>query len=267
MTGYNFYKPNDESSKFIKSYWQLETESTTADFCHLLMPTGTVELIFYFGENSTNGINNRSTSFIAGQRNKHYYFRGINKSGLISVVLHPYIAGNVIRYPVNELSNNLIYAEEIFGNEILNVTERLEESVSFNERISILRDFIMSKIADLNILEMNRINYAVDEINRNHALISIENLANKVNLSKRQLERKFNDEIGLTPRDFIKVVRFQSVLWAKQKNKDISLTNLAYTCGYYDQAHFINDFKSVTGFTPKEYFKLAEPFSDYFSFL
>ncbi len=74
-------------------------------------------------------------------------------------------------------------------------------------------------------------------------LIKINELANQVFVSKRQLERIFLDEIGIRPKDFTKIIRFQKILSIKQKDKGMSLTSLAYEGGYSDQAHFIRDFK------------------------
>jgi AraC-like DNA-binding protein len=70
--------------------------------------------------------------------------------------------------------------------------------------------------------------------------------------------------VGTSPRQFLKTVRFQNALHTKFNQKSVSLTQLACDCGYYDQSHMINDFKSLSGFTPGEYFACCEPYSDYF---
>jgi AraC-like DNA-binding protein len=68
----------------------------------------------------------------------------------------------------------------------------------------------------------------------------------------------------MSPRQFLKTVRFQHALHTRFKQQSLSLTQLAFDCGYYDQSHMINDFKKLSGYTPGEYFACCEPYSDYF---
>lgn len=67
-----------------------------------------------------------------------------------------------------------------------------------------------------------------------------------------------------SPKQFLRTIRFQNTLHEKQKNKEISLTELAYNCGYFDQSHMIYDYKLLSGKTPSQYFSECEPYSDYF---
>ena len=103
-------------------------------------------------------------------------------------------------------------------------------------------------------------------VRSNGGNVNILNLSEELNISKRQLERNVLNSIGLTPKEFCRVVRFQKVLHIKQNNKFLNCTDLAYSSGFSDQAHFISDFKSISGFTPNEYFKIADSFSDYYSY-
>jgi len=68
----------------------------------------------------------------------------------------------------------------------------------------------------------------------------------------------------MPPKRFLRTIRFQSAIYRKQLDNTISLTQLAMDCGYYDQAHFTNEFKTFTGMLPKEFFKNENVLSDYF---
>ena len=84
--------------------------------------------------------------------------------------------------------------------------------------------------------------------------LSVDELSKQTNINRRQLERKFSSAIGLSPKQLSKTIRLQATLKMLLSKKFTSLTALAYENEYYDQAHFIKDFKELTGFTPKEFY-------------
>ncbi len=112
--------------------------------------------------------------------------------------------------------------------------------------------------------EINRIINSVALINRSNGTINVAALSSAACLSRKQYERTFAEYIGSSPKQFLRTVRFQNTLREKQRNKCINLTALAYSCGYYDQSHMINDYKLLSGKTPAQYFSECDPYSDYF---
>jgi transcriptional regulator GlxA family with amidase domain len=84
--------------------------------------------------------------------------------------------------------------------------------------------------------------------------LSVTELSKQININHRQLERKFSSAIGLSPKQLSKTIRLQSTLKMLINKKFTSLTALAYEGEYYDQAHFIKDFREFTGLTPKEFY-------------
>ena len=91
-----------------------------------------------------------------------------------------------------------------------------------------------------------------EEIHKTNGLLKIEDIAQSANISKRQLERRFNEIIGVSPKKFSTIVRFQQAIQLFEKND--TLTALAYDSGYFDQAHFIKEFQTFTGLTPEQFF-------------
>jgi AraC-like DNA-binding protein len=86
-------------------------------------------------------------------------------------------------------------------------------------------------------------------------------LAEKLITTPKNMERKFSNHLGKTPKQYIKLVRFQETLNDFSTHKNIHLTEYAYRNGYFDQAHFIRDFKSFSGYTPKEFVEKYPDFS------
>jgi AraC-like DNA-binding protein len=86
------------------------------------------------------------------------------------------------------------------------------------------------------------------------SLETVEQLSAQFNLSQRQFERKFTEYAGFTPKVYSRIIRFQSAL-SHYGSDYKSLTDIAYECGYYDQSHFIHEFKEFSGYHPGQYFK------------
>jgi len=113
--------------------------------------------------------------------------------------------------------------------------------------------------------ELLRIADSINLVNKSRGLIQIDDLASRACLGRKQYERTFKQHIGTSPKQFLKTVRFQNALHKRQIIAQTDLGELAFMCGYYDQAHMTNEFRSLSGMTPKQFFRDCDPFSDYFS--
>lgn len=93
---------------------------------------------------------------------------------------------------------------------------------------------------------------------------SINALADKACLSKRQYERVFRETVGMNPKEYARVVQFQKALWMMQRGES-NYAGIAAECGYSDQSHFIRNFKELSGYTPEALIKHCAPYSDLFT--
>jgi AraC-like DNA-binding protein len=94
--------------------------------------------------------------------------------------------------------------------------------------------------------------------------VNVESLSRRFNISARHLERKFVSTVGLNPKLLSRIIRFQNIFKLLQNGQIDSLTALAHESGYYDQAHFIRDFKHFSGINPKMFLNQEHRFSDHF---
>jgi AraC-like DNA-binding protein len=120
------------------------------------------------------------------------------------------------------------------------------------ERVGIVSEFLRKCIRSREIHEP-AVFSVISSVIRSNGLAKIPELAAQSFLSTRQFERKFLAFSGFSPKLFSRIIRFHSAL-NEYGNKDKSLTEIAYECGYYDQSHFIHDFKAFSGEHPKTYF-------------
>jgi len=107
------------------------------------------------------------------------------------------------------------------------------------------------------------VNYAINRILHTPTQLSIEELMFKTEYSQKHTTKMFKDQVGLTPKAFMNIVRFRKTIQEIGTGKPIQWSRLAADCGYYDQAYFIHDFKHFSGFTPIQYQKQSYEFLNY----
>jgi AraC-like DNA-binding protein len=107
------------------------------------------------------------------------------------------------------------------------------------------------------------VNYAIKMIEDQPHQSSNSMITGKTGYSQKHYIKMFNDHVGVTPKDFLKVIRFQKAVSEIEASVDVQWTSVAYDCGYYDQSHFIAEFKNYSGFTPSQYMKQRGDFLNY----
>jgi AraC-like DNA-binding protein len=167
---------------------------------------------------------------------------------------------------MNELFNQSVPLKYIIKNKIIQLEDELSAVQSFEKRIAITEKFLLTQIQkNQKKLHYERIKHIIGMINQTKGIVDIDLLASESCLSRKQFERSFSDIIGASPKQFLRIIRFQNAIYQKSKYPRLNLTEIAHKCGYYDQAHMVNDFKTLSGFTPGQFFSDCEPFSDYFN--
>ena len=97
--------------------------------------------------------------------------------------------------------------------------------------------------------------YAVSSMIRNPTAQRLYQLSNEIGYSQKHFIHLFTQQVGVSPKQYLKILRFQKVISAIENKESIRWSKIALESGYYDQAHFIHDFKLFSGFTPNEYLK------------
>jgi len=171
-----------------------------------------------------------------------------NRMLVIIVMFKPGGMHRLLGIPMYELLGEPFATELFFGKEIETIIGQLNETSDFERMLKIVHDFLCEKARKLkkalpleNVLDLF--------INTNYP-IRVDQMAAEACVSVRQLERQFKERIGMPPKEFARLVRFSKAWILKEKNDEISWTQIAHTCHYADQMHLIRDFKEFAGVTP-----------------
>lgn len=164
------------------------------------------------------------------------------------IAFHPGGLYRLLGIPMNELFDDGFEGKQLVGAAIENIVERLQEATSFIEMTGIAEAFLISKLSSVkSILPFDT---AMLALSKNNGLLSIDHIASLSCLSLRQFERKCHQRIGYSPKFFARLARFSKAYRLRESQPALSWTSIAHEAGYYDQMHFIRDFKQFAGLTP-----------------
>jgi len=250
--------PTGILSKYIQNYFIVETYNSI-DFMpkERVYPTGNATIVFHYGSPSIfqkkdSSKNIEPNLVICGQQTSYYDLSLSGKTGMILIVFRPHGVKSFFNFPITELLNENLSLHDLINNETIELEDKLFNSPNNGQRITLLENFLTKRLIHNN--EFERVEYALKIIENSKGQIKAQVIAHEVCLGIKQFERTFSKYVGINPKKYASIVRFQNVIQMRRKHKNSSMFQLAFDNGYYDHAHFIHDFKSFTGLSPKEFF-------------
>lgn len=251
---YYTINPSAKLSPFVRFFWVLE--SNEPSYTHRSMADVCAEMIFHYnGQFEELGNETSEMSSITGMQgpsNTIRRFQIQRTFGMFGVYLYPFAIPVFFDLPATELSNQLPDLISLLGSEGAALEEKIMLAESNTARINIVTSFLERRL-EKSQKKQHPVISAIAFMIHSKRATTVEKVANQYFISQRQFERKFKEYSGLTPKLFSRIVRFHA---ACEHFGDYtkSLTRIAYECGYYDQSHFIHDFKEFSGHHPKLYF-------------
>lgn len=246
------FLPSPILSPYIKDYMVVESEH---EVDNTLIPDVSIVLALRF-----------RGAVLALDADREDVFPSIVVSGLRRTARHVrYTKGSAIflvrfseggiaafsRIGAHELYGLSVPAEDLFPQaELAEITELLAEAATHRERVTIIETFLRSRLAAPK--PDPEIDKAIQTIQAQSGMIRIKDLASALYISQDAFEKRFRMRIGATPRQYASVIRLRHLI--KRYSSLVSLTEASYEAGYFDQSHFIKDFRLFTGQSPSEFF-------------
>lgn len=231
--------------------------SAETPYIHRVMADGCPEMIFHYQTPFAEIFSNDTieTSFNSGLHGQSQNFRRFivdRNFGIFGVYLYPFTLPLLFSMPSDELSNEMPDLPTLMGNEGKILEEKMMVAKTNGHRVEIISAFLDKKISQ-NYRHEPAVFSTICKIIQTRGITNVHKLAEQSFLSTRQFERKFKAFSGFSPKLYSRIVRFQSAL-NMYGDSTKSLTEIAYECGYYDQSHFIHDFKEFSGQHPRCFF-------------
>lgn len=250
---FQIYIPRDILKPYIKGIFIIESKEASD---YKVIPDTAVVMGFQYSGSlayhDSVKIKQLSKAGITGLMDTYRVFSNAAQTGTVLVVFSETGAAAFFSQEINELfSLSLSLDDLILGSQMDMVTEQLHECKTAQQRITVVENFLENRLNTKQTDEL--INLAVSIIKQYYGNIRIAVLAEKLHISQGRLEKRFRKVVGASPKKFASLVRMRTLV--NKASKEETFTKLGLHAGYFDQAHFIKDFKSFTGETPEQFFK------------
>ena len=253
---YREISPDDGLKPYIKCFYVFQSDSDQ-EFEDVVFPSGFTEIIFNLGNGSwaleeKDGFRTTPQIELWGQVTSHIKVKSKGKQLMLGVRFFPHTAGYFLKNSIAQFNDIVTDLSTVLGDAVKILHEELLNTTDLIKRIELIEVFLLKRLNTDKRQRIEEVSYLVKQINQNYIESNIHHIAKEHGISCRQLHKIIFQFTGLSPKSLHKINRFQYSLRLMSKNEE-SLTSVAYECGYFDQSHFIRDFKTFTGITPSEY--------------
>jgi len=260
---YRQYNPPPPLTSFVECFWYAEGFEGTHQRERLL-PNGESSIIFDLREQpvrifdalETGKFVTYAPAIFAGARTDCFVIETSQQERVIGVQFRPGGAFPFLAMPASEVSNATFSLDDIWPRQAPLIREALMNAGSVEAKFAVLEQSLTERLRRSLPLHP-AVAYAVGQLARSGEGMLVRDVADHVGLSSRRFIELFREQTGLPPKAFQRVRRFQGVLRTLRADSVENWTSIAYRCGYFDQPHFIHDFRLFSGMTPGEYVAAA----------
>ena len=255
---YQTFPPHPDLRSIISCYWTLEVPASKHAQRQRIIPDGTIEMAFILGDDikrytSGEDFILQPRAMVLGQTIEPFYIEPTGYVDTFAIRFYPYGFAHFVTEPIKNLANKETPIELLFEK---TTAKKLEQEIihakDVKQRIEIIESFLLDKLSEKSMVD-SIVKTTINTLLLTKGSASIHAILKEDISKRRQLERKFVKQIGLSPKQLGKVIRLQTALKMLLNEEGENLTHVAYKSEYYDQAHFIKDFKEFTGVSPKEF--------------
>lgn len=255
---YQTFQPHPDLKSLIKCYWTLEVPAEGSAQRQRILPDGCIELIFILGDDIKSIISEEEftiqpRAMVLGQITEPYFVEPTGYVHSFAVRFYPHGFANFVSTPIKNLANKETPVGLLFGDERSEgLTRNVVEAADTAQRIAVIEAFLFDELKNEKTID-HIVKSTIEVIFSTKGSLSINSILRDDLGKRRQIERKFLNQTGISPKQLGKIIRLQTALKMLLMPEFGSLTKVAYESQYYDQAHFNRDFKEFAGVSPREF--------------
>jgi len=255
----------------IEKIWVLESSGKIPiEDLKIIVPNGRIKLIIPFRNGFYRLINGsyeiskeQQINFVgASDAVSIIDFDKDEPSGTIGIEFALSSAYKFFGFPQNEVRNKMFSIEDVLGLLGKNVQDKIIKCVTIEQKVELIQQFLIKLISKSD--NDNIFDYCIDKIKSSTGRITINQLEKETGYTRRRLHMKFQEKIGISPKTLCSITRFTHVYQMLANNPDEVLLNKTFYNLYYDQAHFIKEFRRFTGLPPSTFEKKINDFGKIF---
>jgi AraC-like DNA-binding protein len=257
--------PSAPLSQYIECLWYHEIPDFQGR--ELILPSQYIELIFNFGNphkvldlNDFERFEWQRESWLAGMQTRCIAIESTS-SHMIGARFKPGGAYAFFPKSINAYTDKVMPVEQIWGEHASELRQSLVSEPDTDKRFALLEKFLAERLKK-NVSAFDLIAQAVTELTRTAGMLSVAELSNTLRVSHKHLTQQFTRVVGIRPKQFARMLRFSSVVAALDVSKPVDWIAVAHDAKFYDQSHFINEFRAFTGLTPVDYLRIWQALRD-----
>jgi AraC-like DNA-binding protein len=253
-------EPHYLLKRYIEKLWVFESNGRAPDGdMKLIVPNGCIKLVIPFRNGLSGTINNwhhlskeNSITLIGMTDVPSVVDVETNSpSGTIGIQFSPMGAYRFFQISQNEIKNQIHPLTDILGNTAKVLEEQICNAESINNKIHLIQQFLLKQLVSRGGDVI--FDFCIQKISLTKGKISIKELERETGFSSRWLNMKFQEKVGISPKNLSSIIRFQQFYQALTKSNESHFFRNEFYDYYYDQSHFIKDFKRFTGFPPTKF--------------
>lgn len=255
---YREFKPKGILKDFVQCYFTCETETDILSE-DKVFASGSIEIMFNLGATrkqfSINGhLITEPDIQLWGQVLKPVEIRSLGKHSVFGIRFFSHTVICFFNEAIEQFNDAVFNLEDVIGKKVNEIHSKLSEAPTTAQKIEIAEHFLYDRLLlfEKKINKLNLVSSVMAELTQEEYRVNMNTIANSYGISSRYLQKIFLQYSGVTPGLFRKINRFRKSLYLVADNHS-SLTSIAHHCGYFDQSHFIKDFKEFTGTVPSDF--------------
>jgi AraC-like DNA-binding protein len=245
---FQYYVPRSPLSEFVGVFWYWRGHPVPYSQERVL-PMGTSEFVINLGAGPAGGV-------LAGPHSESAIIERTEQDELLGIHFEFGGISPFLGFPLGEMHGLNVTLADVWGEQKTSeLMCRLLEAGTVEAKFHTLERWLMT-VAKHPLEHHPAVAFAMKEFQHDPGLLSSAAMADRVGFSQRRFIQLFRDEVGLTPKLFCRVQRFQGVIQSVQKCETVDWVDVALSRGYFDQSHFNHDFREFSGLNPTEYLSL-----------
>ena len=253
---YQEFLPSAPLSPLVRCYWQMRGRAGRDDGPPLrVLPDGSVDLLFNMRDpfqHAGSELEFGQSSYVVGAMSTATIVRPDGDLDLTGIRFRPGGAYPFLGFSLHDVTDRVVPVCDLPECSGFAIHERLAETGDPQARKGLIESMLLSRLSSVD-RQGSTLARVLSQIDRSRGLAPVASLQTWAGIGTRQLERTFKTRTGLTPKSYCRVVRMRSALTRLKSQPSQGWAVLASHAGYCDQAHFIREFKDLTGLTPAAY--------------
>lgn len=268
----SFTRPEQQLSPYVALIWVFESRFGVplAD-SRLIVPDGRAKIIVPYRNSLCAAVDTR----LLNAKEHHIFLVGIQThpttiastatdTGTIGIELTPKGLYHLFKLSMHEITNRMVSFEELFGSPGARLQNRVGDAEDPRAKIALLQT-ALTHLLQQNEKEYALLDHTLDLLAGTHGMMRVQELAAHLGYTKRYLDRLFQEHVGVSPKLLASILRFQEVYQGWMQHQSPPFFRDQWPAYYYDQSHFIKEFKRFTGFTPQQYSAITNEFGRAFA--